>query len=327
MTKDRATDEALDWTIRINQPDFDAWEELTAWLAADPDNAALFDRLTVRDDDVVRRISETEIAAAATPPVSAREMGRSRRPVPFGVRTFLPIAASIALVAGLGVTGMVVWRPKPGVAPSVMALQTRPGERRDLRLSDGTRVAMAGGTKLLIDVAAHHAELDEGRATFSVVHDPQRQFTVRLGTANIVDIGTIFDLRRQGDRNVVAVAEGEVRVDRPGGGLEMSAGRQLRFGDQGAAELDDIMPDAVAGWQSGRFRYADGTVADVVADIVQSTGAQIRVTPQAAARRFAGTIVLSGDASQDLRKVAALLGLSVVRDGQVWVLSPAHSPA
>ena len=30
---------ALDWLVRTNDPDFDGWDEFTAWLEADPANA------------------------------------------------------------------------------------------------------------------------------------------------------------------------------------------------------------------------------------------------------------------------------------------------
>jgi transmembrane sensor len=44
--------EALEWTIRVQHPDFAEWDALTAWLMADPRHAECFDRLTLRDDEV-----------------------------------------------------------------------------------------------------------------------------------------------------------------------------------------------------------------------------------------------------------------------------------
>jgi transmembrane sensor len=168
--------------------------------------------------------------------------------------------------------------------------------------------------------------LDRGQATFSVVHDPKRQFTVKLGEARVVDVGTVFDLRRRGGRNTVVVAEGEVQVVGAGAPVELSAGRRLRFGEGAPTQLDTISPRAATGWQRGRFSYADAPVSDVVADIEQTTGARVRLAPDAAGLRFAGSITIDGDANQALRNVAPVLGLSVAREGDLWVLSAAHGP-
>lgn len=338
MTRENATDEALEWTIRVQHPEFAAWDELTAWLAADPRNAEDFHRLTLLDDEVVAAIGDAPAQPAqpvqSVAPILSAQTARPRAASRGGWRRWGRVAAGVALVAGLGSLALgLIKRAPPGVSPgaspgassTIVAITTRPGERRDLRLADGTQVALAGASRLSIDATGRHAELEEGQAMFSVVHDPARPFSVRLGAATVTDVGTIFDLRRREGRNAVAVAQGEVRVEGAGAPVEVVAGRRLRFGGGAAVELDAIAPNAVAGWRGGRFSYADAPVTEVVADIEQTTGAQIRMSPEVANRRFAGAIaVSSGDAGQTLRSVAPVMGLSVAREGQVWVLSSAH---
>jgi ferric-dicitrate binding protein FerR (iron transport regulator) len=46
---DSVTAEALDWIIRIHHPEFADWDGLTAWLAADPHHAELFQQLALLD--------------------------------------------------------------------------------------------------------------------------------------------------------------------------------------------------------------------------------------------------------------------------------------
>jgi transmembrane sensor len=190
-----------------------------------------------------------------------------------------------------------------------------------VRLADGTRIMLAGATHLSIDPAARSAKLDDGQATFEVAHDPGRPFVVRLGDARVTDVGTIFDIRRRDGRSVVAVARGEVRVDGVGDPIALTAGRRLRFAGALAPQLDTVAPNMVTGWQKGRFSYADAPISDVVADIEQATGARIRMAPGVAGLRFAGTLAIDRDAGRALHDVAPVLGLSLVRDGKVWVLS------
>ena len=43
MTHDsNGREEALDWLVRTNDPEFDRWDEFTAWLEASPANASAY---------------------------------------------------------------------------------------------------------------------------------------------------------------------------------------------------------------------------------------------------------------------------------------------
>jgi len=57
-------------------------------------------------------------------------------------------------------------------------------------------------------------ELSAGQAEFEVVHETARPFRVMAGPADIVDVGTKFDVRLTGASTVVTVVEGRVSVGR-----------------------------------------------------------------------------------------------------------------
>jgi len=316
--------EALDWTIRVQHPDFAEWDALTAWLAADPRRADCFHQLTLRDEEIATAVRD------APAPFAPRRapVARLRRPfAPPRRATWGLLAAGLALV----LVPAALWLGRASLTPrapsTTLAVTTKAGERRELRLADGTQVEVAGATRLWIDPMARSARLDEGQATFSVAHNAARRFVVRMGDATVTDVGTVFDLRRRDGRSVVAVAQGEVRVEGVGAPVELTAGRRLRFAGASAPELDVISPSAATAWRQGRFSYEDASIAEVAADIEHATGARIRLAPQVAAKRFAGTIVITGDAGQAVRKVAPVLGLSATRAGDVWVLESAHEVA
>src|SRR5258708_28094012 len=54
--------------------------------------------------------------------------------------------------------------------------------------------------------------LISGQADFEVAHEPERAFRVIAGLAEIVDLGTKFDVRLEHDSTVVTVVEGQVAV-------------------------------------------------------------------------------------------------------------------
>ncbi len=320
--------EAFEWVKRYRHPSFADWDGLAAWLKADSRHAEIFNRLAALDDEIadgVRELRDNPIRPVRTLG-GARPSRPGRAPATFRPGLAL-LAASVVLVLGLGAVGLgLVRRTAPAPVAAAVTIATRPGEQRVLRLSDGSRVAVAGATRLMIDDADHTARLDQGQATFWILHDPARPFTVRLGESVVTDVGTAFDLRRRATRNTVAVAQGEVRLDGVGAPMELTAGQRLRFGGGVAARRDAIAPEAVTGWRRGRFSYLDATVSDVADDIVQTTGARISVAPQVTNRRFSGVVTIQGSAGDTLHNLAPAMGLAVARKGDVWVLSPAQDP-
>jgi transmembrane sensor len=54
--------------------------------------------------------------------------------------------------------------------------------------------------------------LTSGQADFDVAHEPDRVFRVIAGSAEVVDLGTKFDVRLQHHSTVVTVVEGRVAV-------------------------------------------------------------------------------------------------------------------
>jgi transmembrane sensor len=166
---------ALDWVIRQRDPTFADWEKFADWLAADPAHAQTYHELAALDGDLAALP-----VAAPVPPV--RRVNR---------RFWLggALAASLAVVAGIGVL-----RQAPA---DMQRIETAMGETRMVALADGSRIAINGGSTILLDKAdPRRATLERGQALFHVVHRDDAPFRVSVGTAQLVDIGTIFDVTR-----------------------------------------------------------------------------------------------------------------------------------
>ena len=155
---------------------------------------------------------------------------------------------------------------------------------------------------------------------FSVKHNPEHPFSVQLGEMTVTDVGTVFDLHRQGPLIDIGVSQGEVRVVSGDQTVPVLAGRSLHQ-RLGALRIDPVDRSAVGSWRDGQFNYSDATVADVVADIMAVTGASIRMSPEAATKRFAGMVQIEGDAQHALSAVAPVLGVEMTRDGGAWIVS------
>jgi len=310
--------EALDWARRVHEPDFDDWEGHLGWLEADPANAALFDEVSLQLEAATAGLAAEPVAVAI--PDAANE----NPPVNMSRRWWLGSAMAAALV---GVIGIASWPSEPDMPATPLTIATALGQTRAVRLADGTRVAMNGGTTLKVDRATRSLSFGEGEAYFDVVHDPARPFRLQIGAASVEDIGTAFNVRRHDNVIEVAVREGVVSFD-PDGGTEpdddaviLKAGQAIRIvDDRGAVRRVDRT--TVGGWRTGQLSYGDVALAEVAGDLSRAIGQPVRLAPGDGRRRFSGTFKVDADAATSVQRLAAISGMRATREGGGWRLSP-----
>ena len=221
-------------------------------------------------------------------------------------------AAVILLVAGVEIARLVSNKHAAVIASTTY--ETAVGERRDVVLSDGTRVTLGPASRL--DVRDRVAQLT-GEAYFSVVHDQRRPFTVHAGDAVIRDVGTVFSVHSDPTEPVrVAVSEGAVQLAHAQNSVTLTRGdvgvveaNGRVQASRGAATDDDWA------WTRGRLVFRNTPVADLAPDLRRWYGVQLRVTDTALLRRhFTGSF--AGEAPNRVLDVIALaLGARVERRG------------
>ncbi len=322
---------AAEWFLRVRDGDLTT-EELSAWvqwLEQDERHARAFDEVeavwhgtagidsrdalwpSVAALDTDRYEGAETVARwrqpPATPPAGAEraDVARVRR----GWFLGFGLAASVAVIAALSSPLLRSQREAPG--PERLVLETAFGENRTFDLPDGSRVSVGGKSLLLVTLAPRHraVSLERGEAFFSVAKDASRPFTVRAGHTDVTAVGTAFNVRRTGERVVVAVAEGVVKVA-PGAAYEgevAAPGRrtaaamvaQLRAGERAIVEggasrtarLSQVDAKQVDGWRNGRLQYENEPLGSIVADLSRYSHRRIEIgNPEVAALRVTGTV-------------------------------------
>ncbi|MEH3124219.1 MAG: FecR domain-containing protein [Sphingomonas phyllosphaerae] len=303
----RVIDAAIAWHMRQVEMDAADWAAFTEWLETDPAHADAYGMIAAQDTLL------DDVAFPAALPVAANDDApRTRR--------WLPWLAGSAMAAGLA-----AWLV-PGFLPSTGTTRvyaTRDGERRDVRLPDGTVLALAGGTRVHFDGAdARAVTLDRGQVTLSVVHDAAHPFTVEAAGQTIQDVGTTFDVTRSEGAVTVAVAEGSVVFQPTGAAVSLKAGEALamRISD-GAIVRSRVAPAAVGGWRSGMLDFDGVPLSDVAASLRRLYGTQVTIAGDLSKRPFTGMIRLTGTADRDIPHLADLIGATWRRDGERWVLA------
>ncbi|MCZ4501186.1 MAG: hypothetical protein JWQ74_3743 [Marmoricola sp.] len=299
---------ALDWLFRVNDPVFDDWEVWDQWMAEDPRHATAYWRLAENEGDAVEALRSAPVRSV------------SRLPAP--VLAPPRLAAIAAAIAVLAVCGGIWFAAIPRAQP--WTLETAPGEQRTVTLPDGSVVSLDGGTRLTLDRRApRDVDLETGRALFRVVHDAARPFTVGVGHATLTDLGTVFDVTRLDDGVRVSVAEGQVRVDQDGASATLDPGDSVMATVRGL-ERRSVSSEDITGWTDGRLSYANERLPVVVQDLARTLNRPIVVSPALAGRRFSGSLATA--TAIDRQRLEALLGVTIVADGESWRLEPARTP-
>lgn len=298
---------ALDWARRIHDPGFVDWDAHLAWLEADPAHAAAF-------DDAVIGIEEATMGLAPVPaPILSANDNEPTRPTGRW-RWGGAIAAMLAVTIGIG--SWTATRPGPA-ASKTQTIAAGRGHPRSVRLADGSRVALNGGTVLRIGDDGRSVALLDGEAFFHVVHDDARPFRVTAGDTVVEDVGTAFNVLRRTDAIEIGVRQGVVAVDPDGARLTLTAGQKLRFAkDHGVVQR--VAPATVGGWRTGRLDYRNAALGDVAQDLARAIGEPVAVAGDDAERRFSGTILVDPDDAVTMRRFAAITGTQARRDTGGW---------
>ena len=134
-------------------------------------------------------------------------------------RTILRYSAGIAAAALLAVaTGQLVRKQtEDRLSHEMMALSTRPGERAEVTLSDGTIVTLNADTRLEYPVTFRGDERRvriDGEALFRVRHDEKHPFIVSTFASDIRVLGTTFNVLADEHSRLfeTTLKEGQVRV-------------------------------------------------------------------------------------------------------------------
>lgn len=314
---DRDT-EADTWFARIRAPHTAADEaEFEAWRA-DPENAEAYD-LAEENWLLTAGVAPEYLAAhrkAAVPPAPAARNGR------WALAAALLLAVSLAF-------GWVLLGNR-GSEPIVAG-----NESGELRLEDGTRVALMDGAR--IDTQYSPGErrviLRGGRARFSVAHDTARPFRVEAGGSETTALGTIFEVDLTGARPVVHLVEGSVEIRataKPGIPLRLRPGQRAAVEkdapiliETGPAGETVTLVNPVSEGDEASLLVADGLPLGAVVDRANRVGStKIRLADTAIGGRLVSGRFDVSDARSLARQLAAALDLDVEAQAGGYVLMP-----
>lgn len=301
--------EAADWILRKRTEPWsdDVEREFEAWSAQSTAHLLAYLRLEAA-------WKQTDRLAALRGSQDRKERAPSRAPF------LMRVAAGIGVLAIAGIMGMhYLQRPKERV------FSTPVGARERITLADGSAIELNTDTVLRIanNSTARTVTLERGEAYFQVKHDAAHPFVVVAGSHRITDLGTAFDVRRDGRALTVALVQGRARFDARRRSLDLTPGDKIVANAAGITKTQEPAASLsrALSWRQGVLVFYGTTLVDAAAEFNRYSNVKLVIPdPRVAALRINGTFHIDNvGAFVDATKV--VLGLKLEAHDREIVIS------
>ena len=274
------------------------------WLERDPRHMQAWERLArLQDklDQVVPGIARPTLASA-----------RAKR------RDVLKVLSILLMAGG---AGTLAWNTTP--LPTLMADQrTGTGERRRMRLDDGTQLQLNTATTVDIHYSENLREvrLLQGEIFIETARDERaRPFVVHTAEGSIRALGTRFVVRREAGLTQVSVQQHAVEVrsaNVPDTAVRVDAGQQVNFRRDAIEPLQRANPQADA-WTRDMLVVNDWRLSEFIRELQRYRPGHLGCDPAVAALRISGAFHL-GSTDTILENLTSTLPVRIRRFSRFW---------
>ncbi len=315
--KQLALEEAADWLIRLSEGELNDREhaEWEHWQASTPERSRAWARARLLQSKLGGLPPSLAMSALDRPhsPERRRALGK------------------LAMILAILPAGWGSWKLAESQQWSA-DYRTALGQRRELTLADGSKIALNTDTALDVrfDASQRLIHLREGEIRVQTAPDNSpspRPFLVSTRQGQMQALGTRFTVRERQPRTHLTVLEGAVKVElaenRQGTPLIVKAGQRTDFSSRffGQVTVADRYADA---WTQGMLMADKMRLADFVGELTRYHRGVVRFDPVMADLRISGAYPI-GDTPRTLSMLAHTYPIRV--SGHLngfWVmLSPA----
>src|SRR3984885_6474747 len=329
-------EQACEWFVANDEGPMDAQDSaaLAAWFMASPVHIEEFLGVSVVARDLKEARTDPEYSLEAILARAGAEEGRpvqrlwpraigTARETPSG--RWFPAAAAMTVVLSLGL--LFAWTLRPAGRPArptgiaTLHFETGRGEQLTQRLADNSVLHLNTDSAVSVRYSKNErlVTLMSGQAEIEVTHEANRAFRGHPQSADIIDIGTQFDVRLEQGTTVVTVVEGRVAVGPRNSGpsdatrsIELTANQQLRVAE-GEWPATPVAVDAerTTSWLHRQIAFDHEPLERVAAEFNRYTSKPIEIaTPALRTLRISG-VFATDDTDAFIAFLRSLKGVRV----------------
>lgn len=314
--------QAAQWYARLRAPDCGPSERsaFQAWLESDPRHLQAYESAARAAQMVSSQLAVDPRLQA----LAADALGQPPAPRRGFLRANARYAALLITAVGLGLFFAISQR-SPVIEGRPTALYANSGHQiQHIALDDGSSVHLDAGAlvSVTLDPEERKLILHHGRAFFAVAPDKLRPFSVSASGAQVVALGTQFQVEVLDQQAVnVTLAEGSVAVtdnkSQRGWREVLVPGQQLQI-DRASGRHQTVSVDIALtiSWSDGRLIFDGMPLHQVLDEINRYASTKVILGDNALANiPIGGNFVAGGDAEEFVATLAAALPLRSVRTG------------
>ncbi|MHC8308988.1 FecR domain-containing protein [Pseudomonas sp. GT1P32] len=279
-------DEAAEWLMRISEGDLDDAEraEWECWRVSSPERSRAWGRAQLLQSKLGGLPPSLAMSALDRPSNPERRVALGK----------------LAMMLAVLPAGWGSWKLVESQQWSA-DYRTAVGQQRELTLADGSRITLNTDSAIdvLFDARQRLINLREGEILVQTAPDaaPQsRPFLVTTRQGRMQALGTRFTVRELQARTQLAVLDGAVRVELPGGNgvtpLIVNAGQRTDFSSQAFGLLNPV-DRSVSAWAQGMLMADNMRLADFIAELARYRKGFVRCDPAIADLRISGAFPIS----------------------------------
>jgi transmembrane sensor len=319
--RELAAEQAADWLVaNLETQDAGQRAAFAEWLSKSPLHQEEYDEIKRLARDLHKAVANPAPSIEALVALARAEDGSNIRPIGARSRSssrrhWIFVAAA---AASLAIVSTSLWlggsrQTAPTVPVAGDRYSTQHGQQLVQRLADGSLLHLNTDTSVAVRLQpkGRWVEIERGQVIFEVAHDPTRPFRVTAGSAEVVAVGTQFDVYLQGDSTLVTVVEGRVTVGATDGQantaavnarspMQLAAGQQVRVvHGQLPSSPSEVDTHRTTAWLHRQIAFEHEPLAVVAAEFNRYAARPIDIeTP--ALRALAVSGVFNVDDSESL---------------------------
>lgn len=240
----------------------------------------------------------------------------------------LRIAASIILISG--VTWMLVHNFNGVENPASLfsEIYTRPGERKNVTMTDGTQLVLNSGTHIRIRTdfsKERRLEILDGEVYFDVKRDPSRPFIIKSGTMTTRVLGTAFNITAYSgvSKMTVGVVRGKVSVSPKGKAIQvLEKNDQLTYNKKENTFKVGAADPGLLSWKEGKLILNDVSFDDMSILVEKNFGIKVRDSARGLnTNRYTTELMTTMKPKKVIEVLAAIHNLKIKENGNIFYLS------
>ncbi|MDH0303270.1 MULTISPECIES: FecR domain-containing protein [unclassified Pseudomonas] len=298
---------AATWYVHLNDgaasaSRTQAWRE---WLAASPEHAEAWARVEKLQQQWARVPRHAALSGLGAAQAQRREV--------------LKVLGMLVAIGG------GTWLAAEQVPYQALLAQQRTGtgERRTLRLADGSRLELNVDTALDVrfDAQVRAIQLYRGEILVRTASDPARRpFIVHTDNGSVRALGTQFSVRQLPEQTLVGVLQSAVEI-RPQRHLDqvlrLDAGQQAGF-DRDTFDTAQALPADSTAWVQGMLSVNDWRLGDFIDELGRYRAGVLRCAPAIRGMSISGSFRID-DTDIALANLPKSLPVKVRYLSRYWV--------